>query len=305
MDDMDVTRSRKPVCRSFSRLVVIIKLILRIFTPKVMLVQESRGVNSSVKKPTMLELSATISKRKLSERIQQRLLRRPSLTPQDDVVDMSSSVICCEIQNILVTPPWNRSSEQLEKAYKELQTCRSFNDLPVGVQKSICKLGWYQLLEANRVIYSAGYEPTCYYMLLSGSVIEVDGSVQSAIGSIVNVYNNGSSFGDSAIVDGTCRATSCYAKEQVELLVVSKSDYVDLSLRQARKSYQDIKHFMFCRTVLILKHWPLDELSAENCSQCYYKSGAVIVKDSKKCDNIFVVMSVSEMMCPPTVKVST
>ena len=30
-------------------------------------------------------------------------------------------------------------------------------------------------------------------------VIEVDGSVQSAIGSIVNVYNNGSSFGVSSV----------------------------------------------------------------------------------------------------------
>lgn len=47
----------------------------------------SRAVSSNVKKPTMLQLSTVNSKKKLSEKIQQRLLHRPPLTPshEDDM----------------------------------------------------------------------------------------------------------------------------------------------------------------------------------------------------------------------------
>ena len=102
---------------------------------------------------------------------------------------------------------------------------------------------------------------------------------------------------DIAIVNDSKRTTTCRAESDVELLVISKSvslwkysqmfycqvgccsyiichllinvcacvflmqDYLDLSLRQAQKSYQKTKHFAFCRYVLftllwlILLHW--------------------------------------------------
>lgn len=57
---------------------------------------------AAVRKPTMLELSAGGSKRKLSERIQQRLLHsQPAGTAQDDTVSISRTVT---VRNITWLP---------------------------------------------------------------------------------------------------------------------------------------------------------------------------------------------------------
>ncbi|XP_065884497.1 cyclic nucleotide-binding domain-containing protein 2-like [Dysidea avara] len=287
---MDTKSPESRVLRSLSRLSYMIKLILKAWTPRMLIVQQEQvAAQNTSKKPTILELATTENKRKLTEKIQQRLLQR-SGTPGSSV---PGTVLSDETQHFLTCPPWNRSIEGLEKAHKELQICHTFNDYPVAIQKSICKQGWYQQLAANRVIYTTGYEPTCYYLVLSGTVAEVGGSVlhSSHIGNVINTYPPGSSFGDTDIIDRNHRISSCYAQDQVELFVISRSDYVDLSLRQSKRSYQDNKHFSFCRTVSLLKQWPLDELSSAICSQSYYKPRAVIVKDSRKSDYIFVVMS--------------
>jgi hypothetical protein len=81
----------------------------------------------------------------------------------------------------------------------------------------------------------------------------------------------GTSFGDESIIDKSVRTMTCSALTPAELLVISKSvsgslewrkvfstqcpwhtvllqDFLDLSLRQSRISYQKTKHLAFCKS---------------------------------------------------------
>jgi CRP-like cAMP-binding protein len=102
----------------------------------------------------------------------------------------------------------------------------------------------------------------------------------------------GTSFGDESIIDKSVRTMTCSALTPAELLVISKSDFLDLSLRQSRISYQKTKHLAFCKSVSVLSHWPLHLLEShpDQCKVAYFKTNSVVVKDSTKNPWVYIIM---------------
>jgi CRP-like cAMP-binding protein len=176
----------------------------------------------------------------------------------------------------------------VEKALLELKACNDFRDYPDSIQRSLCKVGWYLSLDQGRVIFRENSPASCFYFLLSGNVHMTSEREPSHA-----LLTTGASFGDEAIIQQSNRTVTCSTDSHVELLVISKSDVLDLSLRQARISYQKSKHFAFCKSISVLRHWPIHLLEAhpEQCKVAQFKPNSVVVKDSTKNPWVYVIMT--------------
>jgi CRP-like cAMP-binding protein len=202
------------------------------------------------------------------------------------------SVLPSDTVNILSSPTWLRTAADAQEACQALQLCKSFCDYPPHIQKILCHIGWYQWLEKGRVILKEGHPASGFYFLLSGSV----GIYQKRDGGepeLINTVEEGQSFGEFALMNDTKRTTTCIAAGVVELFAIGKSDYIDLSLRQVKLSYQRAMYLEFCRKIAVLRVFPLQYLQEQPdiCKLTYYKPGSVIVKDSSKSDWIFIVIN--------------
>eukprot|EP00731_Ephydatia_muelleri_P031151 Em0022g665a len=226
----------------------------------------------------------------LTGRIGQRLQHTAAVDNHFPPDCPPNSVLSKNARETLMCSGWTRTHSQIYEACEELKVnCADFDEYPVEIQLHLSRVGWYQCVDPGRVIIKEGHLASCFYFILSGNV---NVTLHSTV-DIINTLTAGSSFGDIAILEGTKRTATCYADGWVELLTVSKSDYIELSLRQSRRSYQATKHFAFCMTINVLKFWPLDELKTLPgiCKVCAYKPNEVIVKDSKIGDWIYVVMT--------------
>ncbi|XP_064405197.1 uncharacterized protein LOC135350362 isoform X3 [Halichondria panicea] len=269
----------------FRRVAHIVKLILRVFTPH-------KSVNTSPRRHLNLEqLALYDGLHMIAEGIHQRLQRVQS---QDQGVEGPASQhayqligFSQQVKDILCCPPWNRTMMDIEVVRKDLQKSYAFQDYPSVFQTALCRVAWYQYLTDGRTFIRAGDRASAFYIILSGKVIITNHEAGE------NTLHGGDTFGDIEINSGSRRLSTCTVSGSTELLVISKSDYLDIGLRQARKSYQKAKPYEFCRSINLLKYWPLVDLEKQTdmCKIFYCRANHVVVKDSKKSDWIYIVMT--------------
>ncbi|XP_070558250.1 uncharacterized protein [Ptychodera flava] len=197
-----------------------------------------------------------------------------------------------DTERILSSPASKRKPEELHKVQAELQSVRSVAEYPISMQHRIAKHGMYSTYDAERVIIRYGHRPKAFYFLLSGSAIVVDGDPEE-VGRAVRVINKGDSYGDASIVNQTRRVCTVISRETVELLVISKEDFIDIFMSGGMKNFLDKKHSVFIKSLFIFKNWPLHVLNynTKKCMFKYYKRGTVIEEDSNKSEWIYIIKS--------------
>ncbi|XP_057311664.1 uncharacterized protein LOC130649409 isoform X2 [Hydractinia symbiolongicarpus] len=105
----------------------------------------------------------------------------------------------------------------------------------------------------------------------------------------------GDSFGELSIIHSTNRQATIITEECIELLCIAKKDFVDIFMSSGpgEKNVYDPDFASFVGEIKFLKLWPVHQLHNEpkHCLFNYFKNDAVLVKDSKYSDWIYIIKS--------------
>ncbi|XP_031549510.1 uncharacterized protein LOC116287037 [Actinia tenebrosa] len=197
-----------------------------------------------------------------------------------------------EVKNILLTPPEQRTEQQLAKILFSLRSIRSFAEYPQRIQNKLIAVGWFESHSAKRAILRQGHIPQAFYFVLSGSAVVTVMAKNEAFARTVHFLRRGDSFGELAMLHDTRRQSTVISREPIELLVISREDFVDIfMLAGGIKNLNDPDHKKFIRGIEFLRGWPI-ELLGENPKKClfhFFRSGSVLVKDSNHTDWIYII----------------
>lgn len=151
------------------------------------------------------------------------------LFPETIEFNMNSSVDL-SLKRALKTPPTRRTAEDLNIIYTHLYHMDVLSHLREHQLRSMCMTARYECYEANRVLFYADSISTCWFVLLSGSVLVKE-----------HMYLARCCFGTQR---GGRRGCECITLEPSEMIVVenaSETDHADLqrhgSQRQSRRRF--------------------------------------------------------------------
>ncbi|CAH3013636.1 unnamed protein product [Porites evermanni] len=202
--------------------------------------------------------------------------------------------VSAEVKLILSVHPGQRTEQQLAKVLFSLRSIRSFAEYPQRIQHKLIKVGWFETHQAKRAILRQGHIPQAFYFVLSGSAVVTVMEEHENFARTVHFLRRGDSFGELAILHDTRRQSTVISREPIELLVISKEDFVDIfMLAGGIKNITDPDHQKFIQNIDFLKGWPV-ELMASNPKKClfhFFRSGSVLVKDSNHSDWIYIIKS--------------
>ncbi|KAL8560972.1 hypothetical protein ACOMHN_061186 [Nucella lapillus] len=105
----------------------------------------------------------------------------------------------------------------------------------------------------------------------------------------VMYYNRGDSFGELAIMNATRRQSTVISKDNVQLLVLTDTDFVEVFMSGGLSNPDD----PFLNSLSYLDGWPKEKLSEnpKKANYSYFKRGTVLVADSHNNDWIIIVKS--------------
>ncbi|XP_068761592.1 uncharacterized protein [Montipora capricornis] len=202
--------------------------------------------------------------------------------------------VSAEVKMILLVHPEQRTEQQLAKVLFSLRSIQSFAEYPQRIQQKLVRVGWYETHQTKRAILRQGHIPQAFYFVLSGSAVVTIMEEHENFARTVHFLRRGDSFGELAILHDTRRQSTVISREPIELLVISKEDFVDIfMLAGGNKNINDPDHKKFIQNIDFLKGWPL-ELMASNPKKClfhFFRSGSVLVRDSNHSDWIYIIKS--------------
>lgn len=202
--------------------------------------------------------------------------------------------VSAEVKIILSVHPEQRTEQQLAKVLFSLRSIRSFAEYPQRIQQKLVRVGWYETHQTKRAILRQGHIPQAFYFVLSGSAVVTVMEENENFARTVNFLRRGDSFGELAILHDTRRQSTVISREPIELLVISKEDFVDIfMLAGGIKNINDPDQQTFIKSIDFLKGWPV-ELMASNPKKClfhFFRSGSVLVRDSNHSDWIYIIKS--------------
>ncbi|KAJ7340503.1 hypothetical protein OS493_003255 [Desmophyllum pertusum] len=202
--------------------------------------------------------------------------------------------VSAEVKVILSVHPEQRTEQQLAKVQFSLRSIRSFAEYPQRIQQKLVKVGWYETHQTKRAILRQGHIPQAFYFVLSGSAVVTVMAENESFARTVHFLRRGDSFGELAILHDTRRQSTVISREPIELLVISKEDFVDIfMLAGGIKNINDPDQQKFMNNIDFLRGWPV-ELMASNPKKClfhFFRSGSVLVRDSNHSDWIYIIKS--------------
>ncbi|XP_077870074.1 uncharacterized protein LOC102803708 [Saccoglossus kowalevskii] len=195
-------------------------------------------------------------------------------------------------EHVLGLHPSARKPELLRRVQAELHNTKSVAEYPVAMQQQISKYGSYVTYGSERVVIRYGQRPHAFYFLLSGSAILVEGDPEQ-VGRAVRIMKEGESFGDYAIINQCRHNITVITRETVELLLITKDDFIDIFMAGGMKNFTDSSNNTFLKNLFIFQGWPLHimQYNSTKCMFEFYKSGAVAVSDSNKSEWIYIIKS--------------
>nr|KAG5706415.1 hypothetical protein BaRGS_033176 [Batillaria attramentaria] len=113
--------------------------------------------------------------------------------------------------------------------------------------------------------------------------------LDKGVAKTVMYYNRGDSFGELAIMNNSRRQSTVISKENMQLLVLSDTDFIEVFMSGGLKDPED----PFLSSLSCLDGWPKEKL-AENPKKAlysYFKRGTILVPDSLNNDWIIIVKS--------------
>ncbi|XP_052796040.1 cyclic nucleotide-binding domain-containing protein 2-like isoform X2 [Mya arenaria] len=202
-----------------------------------------------------------------------------------------------EAKAILSLYPSDRTNEQVKLVVLSLnQTVDAFGEFPIRLQRSLARVGWYENFETKRVIIRQGHVADNFYFILSGTalvtLLETDKDTGDQCVRTVAILKSGNSFGELALMHGARRSATVTCKTNVELLAVSREDFIDIFMHIEKD--REPEHIRFLRSIDLLRGWPLDQLPHDNpriCLFTFFRRGVLLCKDSNTSEWIYVIKS--------------
>ncbi|CAH1273854.1 CNBD2 [Branchiostoma lanceolatum] len=195
---------------------------------------------------------------------------------------------------VLMSPPADRTDEQIEHVLVELRRFKTFSQNPISMQKTFCKFGFYQSYGPKRAIVRQGQISRLFYVIISGSVTTWDADTHML--TVQELRRPGDTFGElTSTAFRKKRQTSIISRADIELLSISVEDLVDRATRMPPEntvvSAGDFVKSPFLRGLDFLQDWPVGVLeeSPDSCMFQYALRGSVLTKDSQKSDWIYVI----------------
>ncbi|XP_060580848.1 uncharacterized protein LOC132737561, partial [Ruditapes philippinarum] len=200
-----------------------------------------------------------------------------------------------EAKVIMSMYPGDRSDEQVKLALLALnQTVEAFGEFPIKLQKSLASVGWYENFEAKRVIIRQGHMADNFYFILSGTAVvtllETNRDTGEEGVRTVAFLRKGNSFGELALMHGAKRSATVTCQTNVELLAVSREDFIDIFMHIEKDKEPD--HISFLRNIDVFRGWPVEKLPHNNpriCLFTFFRRGVLLCKDSNATDWIYVI----------------
>lgn len=89
---------------------------------------------------------------------------------------------------------------------------------------------------------------------------------------------------------GARRSATVTCKTDVELLAVSREDFIDIFMHIEKD--REPEHIQFLRTVDVLRGWPIEKLPYDNpriCLFTFFRRGVLLCKDSNTSEWIYII----------------
>ncbi|XP_065827498.1 cyclic nucleotide-binding domain-containing protein 2-like [Oscarella lobularis] len=190
------------------------------------------------------------------------------------------------------SPCERRGETKISKVMTILQTLPLFCEYPLEQQKRISRYAQFDELEAGRIIVRQGHRAETFYWILSGiatvTVIEsVDGTNTSTL---KDVLNAGDSINESPVLTGSLRDHTVTCKDTVQILSINRKELVELI---SDNPTVEAPHIAYCRKLSLFEDFPLSVLykNADKSAFHFFRRGAVIVKNSKENEWLYVIKS--------------
>lgn len=200
-----------------------------------------------------------------------------------------------DAKTILSMYPHERTDDQVRLVVLALnQTVDAFGEFPIKLQKSLASVGWYENFEAKRVIIRQGHMADNFYFILSGTaivtILETNKDTGEQSVRTVAFLRKGNSFGELALMRGARRSATVTCKTNVELLAVSREDFIDIFMHIEQD--KEPEHIGFLRTLDLFHGWPVEKLPYDNpriCLFTFFRRGVLLCKNSNTSDWIYII----------------
>ncbi|XP_052281761.1 uncharacterized protein LOC127879129 [Dreissena polymorpha] len=201
-----------------------------------------------------------------------------------------------EHRKILTTRWQSRTPHMIKQVMNGLQSLRSLTEYPLQTQEKLCKVAWYQTIDAKKLIVRQGHHAESFYFIISGTAF-VKKMIQDPVTGELNVQvaarlTRGHSFGEIGLLFDTLRTATVESATPMELLVIGKEDFVRIFMK-ADNPDEEPDHIQFIKKIPFMSTWPLDvlKLEAGACLTHYFKRGSLITDNDRHSEWIYFIMT--------------
>ena len=152
-----------------------------------------------------------------------------------NLLESLSPLYDLNIRRILMTRPEMRGDQDivtLKSTFKDLTYMKSINHLNDHIQTKLFKICDFVEYEEMRVIVGQNHQPDYFYFVLSGSLVCTYRPLDKKKSNTVCFIEKGMTFAEIPLMADTFHTTNLISRTKVQLLMIAKSDFVDLFVNQ-------------------------------------------------------------------------
>ncbi|KAF6032151.1 hypothetical protein EB796_009546 [Bugula neritina] len=166
------------------------------------------------------------------------------------------------------------------------------------MQREMCKLGWYQRVEPNRVIIREGQRAYNFYFILSGTVVITEWNEVMKSSQTKCMLQRGMEFGEQAVFKKAYRSATVISRSTTELLCLDASDLASIYICGWDAPIRDPHIIHFLSTLYFLNNFPMELLQTNSQAIMFhhFRQGKVLVANSNVAQWIYIVKSGSLMV---------
>ncbi|XP_072040774.1 uncharacterized protein [Amphiura filiformis] len=198
-----------------------------------------------------------------------------------------------KLKIILSKLPKHRTQRDVDVVVALLRKNRTFANCHRDTQLELAKVMEYQRFEPRRIVLKEGHAASCYYIILSGvclvNQLDFDRRNNSQFVTTVKEIGPGDCFGEVALLTDSVRECSIICKEEVELLLVNKDDFMSIIRIPMENEQKELVKYCVLRSVFTDEMFGNIKSTYKTIFRHYYKPGTVISKDLNKDEYIYVI----------------
>lgn len=198
-----------------------------------------------------------------------------------------------KLKIILSKLPSHRTTKDIEVVLALLRKNRTFANYHRDTQAKLAKVMEYQRFEARRIVLKEGHTASCFYIIISGiclvNQLDFDKRNNSQFVTTVKEIAGGDGFGEVALLTDTDREFSIICKEEVELLLINKEDFISIIRTPMENEQKELIKYCVKHEVFTDEMFDNIKSNYKTIMTQYYKPGTIITKDVNASEYIYVI----------------